>query len=227
MQNRLSDLHMLIKFLRVQFFEKDDIWFQYILQPMMNNHPDNLRLLLRWLMLRRTKDEHLKDILPSCKHITILLPMNPQAETVYSRAYEKFVDNYGVNGAKKARGDCAGYFSALRDLRIGSNHPLQFDRPFLPQDTSRPEIREVSPMERALRCRNPDTGPPNDALIRRATEADWILSPKLKFLTMSLKERRRPGEPFRKSVVYTQWTSSAEWYVYPLIIRKCPPPPHS
>lgn len=114
--------------------------------------------------------------------------------------------------------------TCLRNLKICSNHPLQFDMPLVCDNPNSHKYWVVSSMEMALGSLNSDTGTPDAIDIQEATRADWSLSPNLKLLVMSLQDWRRPGQPPLKSVVYTQWTSEAQWSVPALIIGMSPGP---
>jgi SNF2 family DNA or RNA helicase len=58
-QNKLEDMHALIKFLRVMPFDQQHQWVQYIISPLRSANPDvhgHLRLLIDSITLRRQKD---------------------------------------------------------------------------------------------------------------------------------------------------------------------------
>ncbi|EGG06503.1 uncharacterized protein MELLADRAFT_28766, partial [Melampsora larici-populina 98AG31] len=82
LHNRIGDLHMLFKFLRIKPFHQDSVWYLQITLPVHQGNLDTLNQLLRYFMLRRTKASHLRD-LPPIYHETILLDMHPQVKQVY------------------------------------------------------------------------------------------------------------------------------------------------
>lgn len=221
LQNRLSDLHTLLKFLRVPHITEDHVWIEYILKPFINRKPRNLRILLRYIMLRRTKAQHLSHEIPPITHETLMIPMDHRVYSVYEPYYAEFIQLCGVDRGEGTK-DPSYYFTMLRRLRMGCNHPLQFDiqksssdGPYMPTAMERAVNRRIVP---------PDPNNPDDHYLDMpaSTKKDWVLSTKLQTLIWSIFSRRPAEGAIRKVVVYSQWTSTMTWQVplpLPLPVR--------
>lgn len=212
MQNRISDLHSLIKFLRVPHISENKLWLDSVLKPYLKGKPKNLKIILRVLLLRRTKAQHLARELPSITHETVLIPMHPAAGEIYEALYTEFVRRCGKY-RERGMYDRVFYLKALRDLRLGSNHPLQFDPPFVPEKEGIP-YRVTTPMQEAVNRRIEEFSDPNEEGVDHipfSTSADWVLSTKLQVLIGYLRERRSDVGPTRKSVIFSQWSSTIRW----------------
>ncbi|KAI5792198.1 SNF2 family N-terminal domain-containing protein [Pyronema domesticum] len=125
-QNRLSDLASLIKFLRVKPFDETSTFTQWISAPLKNPSPtgDNslsLRLLVDSITLRRQKD---KISLPPKTDETIFLQFSPAEKEVYDATAKQSkikVDMIVKSGSLRGR----GYINMLQQitrLRLVSAH---------------------------------------------------------------------------------------------------------
>jgi len=161
-------------------------------------------------MLRRTKAQLLSHEIPPITHKTLMIPMLPKVVPVYQQYYNEFIELCGVDREEGTQ-DPSYYFTMLRRLRMGCNHPLQFDirksyhdRPYIPTEMERAVNRRMVP---------PDPKKPDDPYVNMpvSTKEDWELSTKLKTLIWSIMKRRPAPGAIRKVVVYSQWTSTMTW----------------
>lgn len=192
---------MLFKFMHCKPFDQDSTWYRNIVQPVHRGDLGGLSKLLRYFMLRRTKESHLPD-LPPIHHKTIVLPMAPAAHEIYQQYYQRFLHQFGVESDVPF--DSGEYFRQLSNLRISCVHPLEFKV----HDES-----SINDMEENLGIMMPDNRN-LQANARLAYKEDWIWSTKIQFLVTKLLARRGDEKKCKKSVIYTQWRCIIKWQVH-------------
>ena len=125
-QNKIDDLGSLIRVLRVVPFDSNANFRQYISEPLLTDREaggQNLRLLLRSMCLRRTRN--LLDI-PKPEDQTITLFLSTEERGMYSQIIEdtkrKIDDFISSRSITKAYN---GVFHAILRLRLLCNHGTQ------------------------------------------------------------------------------------------------------
>ena len=84
-------------------FHKDSVWDTHIAQPVQRGNLAPVSRLLRYIMLRRTKDSHIFD-LPPINHTTIILAMHKEVKAVYQSLYQSFLRQFGVERKQTFQG---------------------------------------------------------------------------------------------------------------------------
>ncbi|EGG12934.1 uncharacterized protein MELLADRAFT_87196 [Melampsora larici-populina 98AG31] len=195
---------MMLRFLHVTPFYKNSVWDTHIAQPVQRGNLAPVSRLLRYIMLRRTKDSHIFD-LPPINHTTIILDMHKEVKDVYQTLYQNFLRQFGVERKQKFQG--GEFFKQLTNLRMTCNHPLLFRQNEQGVDA---ENQPINLIEQKLGIKLPDERIHNSK-VRDAIPTDWKLSPKIAYLVHMLQKKKSHGGG--KSVIYTQWKSFIDWII--------------
>ncbi|KAA1073835.1 hypothetical protein PGTUg99_001926 [Puccinia graminis f. sp. tritici] len=134
LQNQLSDLYTLLRFIRADPWSREEVWQKYIKPNIRRKSAKAIELLQRLLAtvsLRRLKTEVLH-LPPRVEEYVGLSQTEPWQED-YDNRYHDFADKFGVDRGGGSW-DSSEFFQELTMLRLYCDHPdlidgLQYDLP--------------------------------------------------------------------------------------------------
>jgi len=127
LQNHLSDLYTLLRFLRVDPWCREEVWQTFIKENIGRKSPrgiDLLQRLLATVSLRRLKSEVLR--LPAKRERVVGLQLTQPWRDHYQKRYSNFAKTYGVDRASGSW-DSTDFFQQLTMLQIYCNSPALID----------------------------------------------------------------------------------------------------
>ncbi|OAV85322.1 hypothetical protein PTTG_30614, partial [Puccinia triticina 1-1 BBBD Race 1] len=123
LQNNLSDLYTLIRFIKVDPWMREEVW-QTFIKPNIRRKSEKaielLQQLLATVSIRRLKTDVLR-LPPKVEQKVGLQMPEPWAED-YRQQYHIFADKYGLDRENESW-DSAEFFQQLTMLRLYCNHP--------------------------------------------------------------------------------------------------------
>ncbi|KNF02440.1 hypothetical protein PSTG_04346 [Puccinia striiformis f. sp. tritici PST-78] len=126
LQNQLSDLYTLLRFIRVDPWSREEVWQTFIKPNIRRKSAKAIELLqqLPTVSLRRLKTDVLQ--LPPKVEEYVGLPLPEPWQEDYNNRYNEFSDKFGVDRGGGSW-DSSEFFQELTMLRLYCDHPSLID----------------------------------------------------------------------------------------------------